>query len=94
MPVAAEDDEVPSERVPSLEVYPNPAVDVVNFEITDADQITLMVFDFAGRLITELTIDQSLTELNTSELNNGMYFYQLVGKNSDKIGSGKFMIQR
>jgi len=78
----------------SVYVYPNPAVDMINFEIRGADQGRLYVFDFAGRIVKEVAINQTLTEVNTRDLKNGIYFYQLIGTGSDKVGSGKFLIQR
>jgi len=77
-----------------VNVYPNPASAMINFEITGAERGVLYVFDFAGRKVREIAVDQTLTEIYTGDLKNGMYFYQLIGSESDKIGSGKFLIQR
>jgi hypothetical protein len=77
-----------------LNIYPNPAAGFINFEISGSDMAMLHVFDFAGRQVKEIAINQLLTEINTAYLNNGMYFYQLIGMNSDHLGSGKFVIQK
>jgi hypothetical protein len=87
---------IPEKVVPvvSVNVYPNPAAGFINLEIDGADQAMLNVFDLAGRQVKEIAIDQVLTEINTADLNNGMYFYQLIGMNSDLLGSGKFVIHK
>jgi len=72
-----------------LNIYPNPAAGFINFEIDGGDRAMLHVFDFAGRQVKEIAINQLLTEINTA-----MYFYQLIGMNSDHLGSGKFVIQK
>ena len=77
-----------------MNVYPNPAAGFINFEIDGADRAMLYVFDFAGRQVKEIAINQMLTQINTADLNNGMYFYQLIGMNSDHLGSGKFVISK
>ncbi|HIA05545.1 MAG TPA: PKD domain-containing protein [Flavobacteriales bacterium] len=81
-------------QVVSVNVYPNPAAGFINFEIDGADRAMLYVFDFAGRQVKEIAINQMLTQINTADLNNGMYFYQLIGMNSDHLGSGKFVISK
>ena len=78
----------------SVKVYPNPAVNMINFEITGVDRVTLYVFDFTGRQVKEMVINEVLTEINTNDLNNGMYFYQLISTKSEKLSSGKFVIQK
>jgi len=87
---------VPEELAPavSVNVYPNPAAGFVNFEITGGDRAMLYVFDFAGRMVKETTINHVLTEINTADFSNGMYFYQLIGANNVNIGSGKFVISK
>jgi PKD repeat protein len=81
-------------QVVSVNIYPNPAAGFINFEIDGADRAMLYVFDFAGRQVKEIAINQMLTQINTADLNNGMYFYQLIGMNSDHLGSGKFVISK
>jgi PKD repeat protein len=87
---------VPEELAPAVavNVYPNPAAGFVNFEITGGDRAMLYVFDFAGRMVKETTINHVLTEINTADFSNGMYFYQLIGANNVNIGSGKFVISK
>ena len=78
----------------SVNVYPNPAANFINLEITGGDRAMLYVFDFAGRQIKKIAINQILTQINTADLKNGMYFYHSVGDLGEKIGSGKFVIHK
>jgi hypothetical protein len=80
--------------VVSVKVYPNPAAGLINFSISGSDRAMLHVFDVAGRRVKEIAIIQVLTEVNTADLDNGIYFYQLFGADSDHLGSDKFVIQK
>jgi hypothetical protein len=68
--------------VESPEVYPNPVNETVCFQFAKLteNQITIMVFDALGKQIIEKTFnipnqEGSKIELNTSQLQNGVYIY-------------------
>ncbi|MBL4658294.1 MAG: PKD domain-containing protein, partial [Flavobacteriales bacterium] len=80
--------------MPTIEVsvYPNPAVDLINFEMTDFVRGILYIYDIAGRIIQDIDITEKLTEVSTAELGSGLYFYQLLDTNGKKLDGGKFEI--
>ena len=80
----------------SLKVYPNPATNQITFSVAGAkvEQANLIVTDALGKIVLEKNLSlqvskQSNTTINISELNEGIYFYRLVGENLNK--SGKFI---
>jgi len=63
---------------------PNPAIDVttINYELREKAEVRLSVFDNTGRLLQQYNngIQEKggySLELNVSELNSGIYYYEL-----------------
>lgn len=70
----------PEEPLPAFEMYPNPASDGVQIEITgapDAENVC-MVYDAAGNEVSRFTTNRETIWLNTENWSNGIYFVQLV----------------
>ena len=61
--------------------YPNPANTIVNidFNVT-ASPVHLQLFDLVGNIVKDVTIEaaQGTAKLDVSDLNNGVYFYNLT----------------
>ena len=66
--------------------FPNPIVDIVNFNFTNlaTDELNVMVFDFAGRNVMnrKINISDYKSTLDMSELPSASY---LVNLNNNKI---------
>lgn len=62
-----------------VNVYPNPAVDMVTVQIQDGDNI-LKVFDMAGRCVKMQRINGTDVTLNVSSLAAGTYVVRTEGK--------------
>lgn len=77
----------------SILVYPNPATDFINVEISGTNQGTLYIYNVSGQLVKESSLSASLSTLNTDRLDNGIYFYRFVSKETGELGSGNFVIQ-
>lgn len=70
--------------VSGLNVYPNPVNDVLNFKVDgEISNITIMTLD--GKIVK--SANTSL--VNVSELNSGLYLYQI--KVDDKFATGNFV---
>lgn len=76
-----------------LRVYPNPARDVVNFELSgvDAKQYTLQVYDIQGRLLVNQIFNQPTFRLFRPQLPAGTLFYWLAA-DGKPVASGKLVI--
>lgn len=67
----------------SISIYPNPAIDKFTIEIPQMTEIyTLTIYDINGQAIDKQLIKEIKTQIDISNLKNGMYFLKL---NTDKI---------
>lgn len=81
-------------KATSLQAYPNPAKDFVNFKMTGWHEIsTLLIYNAQGQIIQQIEIKPTGEGyvLNTSNWPSGLYQYRLI-KSNETIGSGKIMI--
>lgn len=75
-----------------LEVYPNPAENIITFDIGKLKSLTgglLSIYNAKGEQLRQLKLNSDVNRLNIKELSPGVYFYQLQHKNETL--SGKFI---
>jgi PKD repeat protein len=82
------------QTVSGINVYPNPASDEINFEISLTDVKEIAIIDATGKLVRVVKIDKELTSVNVSQLTNGLYIYQVYNLNGDRIYVDKFSITK
>lgn len=80
----------------NLTVSPNPATDVANFkfDVNNASQATIKLFDLTGKEVAAKTIAVSASnnvEMNTANLSAGSYIYKVFA--GDKVATGKLIKQ-
>ena len=56
----------------TLEVYPNPAHELVSVNLDDNAQA--MVYDMTGRMVLNTNMSAGINNLNVAQLENGVYF--------------------
>jgi hypothetical protein len=64
----------------ALKLYPNPANDYVTLALPGFTIQKVEVYDFVGKLILSSKHNSSLVEINTMELNQGLYFVRILGE--------------
>ena len=77
----------------NVSVYPNPTNNIVNVKIVSNENSTVAIelVDALGKLVLntknhDVMIGENLFEMNTQELNDGVYFISILsGNNSSKI---------
>ena len=72
-------------------VYPNPGRNIFNIR-TALKDCTIQLFDLRGRMVTEQSINNLITTINTSILNPGTYVY-VLSKDNKTIETGKWIKQ-
>lgn len=77
-----------------INVFPNPASDEINFEITITDADEIVILDATGKLVQMVTINKELTSVNVNQLTNGLYIYQVYNTKGDRIHVDKFSITK
>lgn len=77
---------------PLLSVFPNPASDLLNIQITGCPtpSATIEIYDLYGRLITREFCTENLLQINTSEYKSGVYIVRVFTE-SAVVGYSKFV---
>lgn len=78
-----------------VRLYPNPATNVINFEIQqhNNDRIyDLIVYNFLGKKIDQIKSISSRTTVNLDNYYNGLYIFQLRDQRGNLVESGKFNV--
>lgn len=83
----------------SVKVYPNPSQGMTRFDydLTTASEVSLSVYDMAGREVVRINEGMQsqgahTVNWNASSLENGIYFYQF--KAADQVISGKVVLNK
>lgn len=77
-----------------LEIYPNPANEVLNISIAkdiDLTNASISLFDVMGKEILNRKIESNTTLIDVSQYTKGVYFYQII--HQEQQISGKLIIQ-
>ena len=75
-----------------VRVYPNPARNMVNFAFENNNMATeVKVFNMTGQLISSVQVS-TITTVDLSNADSGMYIYQIVGNNNEIIKTDKFQV--
>ena len=66
-----------------FEVYPNPSNGYINFISQETTPISVSVFNTSGKMLFQSSLFSDQTQLNLSELNNGLYYLKIF--QGDKV---------
>ena len=74
--------------------YPNPATNIINFDITKTSDntLTLQLFNFMGRKVSESSVNSPKITFLLDGFYRGIYIYQLRDRNGKIVDSGKFQV--
>ena len=61
-----------------LNVYPNPASDVINVSVNKAVDATISIIDVTGKVVKTSALNGMTTALNTSDLTSGIYHVKIT----------------
>ncbi len=71
--------------IEGLKVFPNPATNVVNVSVENANINQITVFDITGKQVINLKgMDTKITTINTSNLENGVYLMKIVDNDNQE----------
>jgi len=60
-----------------IQLFPNPATDVLTVRIDSDDETSISLFDLKGKLVLDQTVTNSETSISVSHLDPGMYIVQI-----------------
>ncbi|HSO87090.1 MAG TPA: T9SS type A sorting domain-containing protein, partial [Draconibacterium sp.] len=72
-------------NISSLKVYPNPANNSVNIALDPNQFESVQMIDLTGKVVLNSNIEHSITRLNISHLQNGIYLVKASGQQGVKI---------
>ncbi|MDE3236073.1 MAG: T9SS type A sorting domain-containing protein [Bacteroidota bacterium] len=77
-----------------IQLYPNPATSIVNFEFSENvnRDYTLLIFSFIGKKMSEIIVSGSKVSLPLDNYYRGLYIYQLRDKKGNIVECGKFQV--
>ncbi len=77
----------------TINVYPNPAYDMVNVQVDNIGSTgTMMIYDISGKKVMSSKIKNGKNQFNVEALTAGVYFYT-IRNNQDIIETKKLLIQ-
>jgi hypothetical protein len=76
--------------------YPNPAVNFITFDISKPIErgYNIQVLSFLGRKVLTVQVTANKVTVNISELNRGVYVYQLRDQAGKIIETNKFYVSK
>ncbi|MBK9075073.1 MAG: T9SS type A sorting domain-containing protein [Flavobacteriales bacterium] len=80
-----------------VHVYPNPTLDLINFDLGDhAFKGLVLFYDLLGneKKRVRLTVPMHQFEINLSNLEHGIYYYSLWDEKQDRTAFGKIQIAK
>ena len=87
----------PADSAKITHFYPNPATSYINFTFdkTVDKNYTLQVYNFIGRKMNDLRINDSKLTINLDDnYFRGLYVYQLRDQSGRIVESGKFQVNK
>lgn len=77
----------------SGKVYPNPASDFIYVESNASQNSEIAIYNITGQLVKTVPVTSEKTQINISELQNGIYFYSII-TNGIKVDSKRFVVSK
>ena len=78
----------------NIQVYPNPVNIELTISIEDIKGIYMLnIYQISGKLIIEEKLNSSLSNIDVSSLENGIYFYEIISESGDRL-TGKVSVVR
>lgn len=77
-----------------LSVFPNPAINLINFTTISTEAVKIIAFDVTGKVVASEMLETGKAKMNTGNLTSGVYVYHVVGKNNQVLTSGKFNVTK
>jgi len=82
---------VPEYKDGRISVYPNPAQQYLNIEVTDASPNQIAVYDVNGREVFRKVISKSLNQVDLKNIPSGMYLIKVSDVNGKTITQQRFI---
>ena len=76
-----------------VSLYPNPAATEITIEVSASlNNNSVKILDVTGKLISDNSFKTNRLTLSVSDLDNGIYFYNILDVNGNVLHSNKFVV--
>ena len=82
-----------AESIPSIKMYPNPSKANVTIELNSEAVSHIIVTDVQGKTIQKKSVNSNQVEINASEFESGLYFFNFLNEKGKLISVEKFVKQ-
>lgn len=82
-----------AENITKVNVYPNPAVNNVNFEVPNAEG-TVTITSITGQTVASQAIENNVEKVSTHNLKSGVYIYSIRDNAGNVIKTNKLVINK
>ena len=83
--IITEGDNVTEIIADNISIYPNPAKDFVKLSAVNGQISAIKVYNCLGMLVEEIEVNANEVEINISEYNSGIYFFNIETENGSHI---------
>lgn len=80
--------------VSGVSLYPNPAKNEITIETSLTNNNSVKVFDVTGKLISDASFKTNKITLSVSNLDGGVYFYNILDVAGNVLHSNKFVVAK
>ena len=80
--------------VSGVSIYPNPAKNEITIETSLTNNSTIQIIDVSGKIISNNRFNTNKTKLSVLDLDNGVYFYNILDANGNVLHSNKFVVAK
>ncbi|MBN4072165.1 T9SS type A sorting domain-containing protein [Flavobacteriales bacterium AH-315-E23] len=77
-----------------IALYPNPVTNELYLDADLEHNASFVAYNVVGKQVINVSIENKLNAINTSDLANGMYVFQLIDDEGRVIQLGKFTVER
>ncbi len=77
----------------NVKVYPNPANDIINFELNTDENVTITIYKIDGSVVKTTSAFQRLNAVSIDNLDKGSYMYTVSTLNGNIVKTGQFIKQ-
>jgi len=75
-------------------IYPNPATNELHIETTGSEKLTAQLFDVTGKQVILTILFTNTTNINTSSINEGLYFIRITNAEGGVVKTQKVAVAR
>lgn len=80
--------------IPEINIYPNPASNVVNILVSEKLKGTIVLYDLSGKELKQVSIQEKSTSFSVEDMSKGLYLYSIFDTRGIRITNGKLGIEK